>query len=65
MTDPKGELYADTAGFLMDNGYHVRRLDFKNMEISDGWDCLKLLRGKNMRTKVQIFTNAVISNISP
>lgn len=65
LTDPKGELYRDTAGFLMDNGYHVRRLDFKNLDKSDGWDCLKLLRGKNMRTKVQIFTNAVISNISP
>ena len=65
MTDPKGELYRDTAGFLMDNGYHVRRLDFKNLEISDGWDCMKLLRGKKMRTKVQIFSNAVISNISP
>ena len=65
VTDPKGELFQDTAGFLQDNGYHVRRLDFKNLEKSDGWDCLKLLRGKNMRTKVQIFSNAVISNINP
>ena len=65
MTDPKGELYYDTAGYLMDNGYKVRRLDFKNLEKSDGWDCLKTLRGKDMRTKVQIFSNAVISNINP
>ena len=54
MTDPKGELYYDTAGYLMDNGYKVRRLDFKNLEKSDGWDCLKTLRGKDMRTKVQM-----------
>lgn len=65
MTDPKGELYTDTAGYLMDNGYKVRRLDFKNLEKSDGWDCLKTLHGKDMRTKVQIFSNAVISNINP
>ncbi len=65
MTDPKGELYRDTAGFLMDNGYRVRRLDLKNLELSDGWDCLKRLRGKNMRTRVQIFSGAVLSNISP
>ena len=65
MTDPKGELYSDMAGFLQDNGYIVRRLDFKNLKKSDGWDCLKLLRGENMRTKTQIFTNAVISNINP
>ncbi len=65
VTDPKGELFQDTAGFLQDNGYHVRRLDFKNLDKSDGWDCLKLLRGENMRTKVQIFSNAAISNINP
>ena len=65
MTDPKGELYHDMAGYLQDNGYIVRRLDFKNLEKSDGWDCLRSLRGKGMRTKVQIFSNAAISNISP
>ena len=63
LTDPKGELYRDTAGFLQDNGYHVRRLDFKTLRKSDGWDCLRHLEGPDMRSKVQIFSNAVISNI--
>ena len=63
LSDPKGELYRDTAGYMQDNGYHVRRLDFKNLRLSDGWDCLRLLEGPDMRSKVQIFSNAVISNI--
>lgn len=39
MTDPKGELYGRTAGFLQSLGYNVRCLDFRTMNK----DCFNIL----------------------
>ena len=39
MTDPKGELYGRTAGFLQSLGYNVRCLDFRTMDK----DCFNIL----------------------
>lgn len=64
ITDPDGGLYRDMAGYFQDQGYVVRRLDYKNMLKSDGWDCLKIVRsGGDIGLKAQMFANAVISNI--
>ncbi len=60
VTDPKGELYESTAQYLMDNGYIVKIFDLVHPEKSDGWNCLKELRGEEIRA--QIFSNVVIEN---
>lgn len=40
ITDPKGELYEETAEYFRNNGYVVRRFDLKKPILSDGWDLL-------------------------
>ncbi len=60
VTDPKGELYESTAQYLKDNGYIVRVFDLVHPDKSDGWDCLKELRGDEIRA--QIFASVVIQN---
>ena len=39
-TDPKGELYDDTAGFLKDNGYEIKVLNLIRPQYSDGYNPL-------------------------
>ena len=39
-TDPKGELYDDTAGYLQRNGYDVKVLNLVNPKSSDGYNPL-------------------------
>lgn len=39
-TDPKGELYDDTAGFLKKNGYNIKVLNLVNPKNSDGYNPL-------------------------
>ena len=39
-TDPKGELYDDTAGFLKQNGYDIKVLNLVNPANSDGYNPL-------------------------
>ncbi len=63
ITDPDGGLYRDMAGYFEDNGYVVRRLDFKNLHRSDGWNCLKSINPENAEIDAQIFAHAVISNL--
>ena len=63
VTDPDGGLFRDCAGLFRDNGYVVRQLALKNLNISDGWDCLASLKGENMLTNVQLFARAVIANM--
>ncbi len=41
ITDPKGELYDKTAGYLASEGYRVRCLDFRKMD-KDGYNILDL-----------------------
>ena len=40
ITDPKGELYEETAEYFRNDGYIVRRFDLKKPILSDGWDLL-------------------------
>lgn len=66
ITDPKGELYQQTAGILADNGYLVRRLDLITLDKSDGWDCMKFLRnlsGDELETNAEVFAKIIITNI--
>lgn len=66
ITDPKGELYADSAAYFMEHGYYVRRFDLITLQKSDGWDCLKFLRGlkgDELETNAQIFATIIVSNI--
>lgn len=64
VTDPDGGLYADMAGYFMDNGYIVRRLDLNKLHRSDGWDCLKSVMGDDAELNAQLFAQIVISNVS-
>ncbi len=41
VTDPKGELFSRTANFARSHGYIIKRLDLKNLSLSDGWDILR------------------------
>lgn len=64
ITDPDGGLYEDMSGYLRDNGYVVRQFNLKDLRKSDGWHMLKTLQGENMLTKVKIFAQTIVSNIS-
>lgn len=67
ITDPKGELYEDMAGYLEDHGYIVRRFDTITPEKSDGWDCLAHLKDPKNRSRLEvnaeIFAKTIINNI--
>lgn len=41
VTDPKGEIYSDMAGFLRNQGYEVRVFDLVDLQSSDAWDCMQ------------------------
>lgn len=64
VTDSKGALYEDVSEYLRDQGYIVRKLDLTNLRKSDGWDCMKILKGEDQGTYVKIFANTIVSNIS-
>ena len=59
-SDPKGELYNDTAELFRRNGYTVRVFNLVNPEHSDSWNCMADLNGDTMMA--QILTNVIISN---
>ena len=59
-SDPKGELYSDTAEMFRRNGYTVRVFNLVNPEHSDSWNCMAGLDGDTMTA--QILTNVIISN---
>nr|CAK98311.1 hypothetical trag transmembrane protein [Spiroplasma citri] len=43
ITDPKGELYNLTSGFLAENSYKIKVIDFRNLEKENTWNPLKLI----------------------
>ncbi|WP_374696020.1 VirD4-like conjugal transfer protein, CD1115 family [Spiroplasma endosymbiont of Polydrusus formosus] len=43
ITDPKGELYNLTSGFLEENGYKIKVIDFRNLEKGNTWNPLKII----------------------
>jgi type IV secretion system protein VirD4 len=59
-TDTKGDLWAQTVEVARYYGYTIRRLDFRNPELSDGWDILAELRHSDVRA--QVATNIIMEN---
>ena len=60
-TDPKGELYDRTAGFLRSKGYKVRVLNLVNPECSDGYNPLAHIRNE---IDVDIIANTIVKGQS-
>ena len=56
-TDPKGELYDRTAGYLKAKGYKVRVLNLVNPECSDGYNPLAHIRNE---IDVDIIANTIV-----
>ena len=59
VTDPKSELYEDTAAYLKDQGYTVRQWNLINLDNSDAWDCLGEIDGGGL---IDTFVDVVIRN---
>lgn len=62
VTDPKGELYADTSEYARDHGYIVRILNLAWPNGSDALDFLSEVRGDQIGIEAQDFANIVIEN---
>jgi len=56
-TDPKGELYDDTAGYLKSHGYNVKVLNLVNPANSDGYNPLAHV---NSELDVDVIANTVV-----
>ena len=56
-TDPKGEIYDDTAGYLKSNGYNVKVLNLVNPANSDGYNPLAHI---NSELDVDVIANTVV-----
>lgn len=61
ITDPKGELYDTTAGFLRQNGYEVRVINLVNPDCSDSYNPLAHI---GSTIDVDIISSAIIQNTS-
>lgn len=59
ITDPKSELYEDTASYLKEKGYTVRQWNLINLDNSDAWDCLAEIDGGGL---IDTFVDVVIRN---
>lgn len=62
ITDPKGELYADTAELYRKNGYEVKVFNLVDPEHGDSWNCMSDLNGDTLMA--QVLTNVIIGNTS-
>ena len=56
-TDPKGELYDKTAGFLQKNGYEIKVLNLVNPENSDGYNPLSHISSE---LDVDVIANTIV-----
>ena len=59
ITDPKSELYEDTAAYLRQQGYRVMQWNLIDLENSDAWDCLDEIDGGGL---IDTFVDVVIRN---
>lgn len=59
LTDPKSELYEDTAAYLKEQGYTVRQWNLISLDHSDAWDCLEEIDGGGL---IDTFVDVVIRN---
>lgn len=62
VTDPKGELYADTAELYRKNGYEVKVFNLVNPEHGDSWNCMSDLNGDTLMA--QTLADVIIGNTS-
>ena len=62
ITDPKAELYNDTAQMYRRAGYEVKVFNLVNPENSDSWNCMSDLNGSTLMA--QMLTNIIIGNTS-
>ena len=62
ITDPKSELYTDTAELFRENGYEVRIFNLVNPQHGDSWNCMSDLGSDTMMA--QVLTNVIIGNTS-
>ena len=62
VTDPKNELYADTAELFRQNGYSVKVFNLIDPTHSDSWNAMADLNGDTLMA--QILTDVVIANTS-
>lgn len=62
VTDPKGELYADTAWLYRQAGYEVRVFNLVEPEHGDSWNCMSDLNGDTLMA--QVLTDVIIGNTS-
>lgn len=62
LTDPKGELYSDTAELFRKSGYEVKIFNLVHPEHGDSWNCMSDLAGDTLMA--QVLTNVVIGNTS-
>ena len=60
-TDPKGELYDTTAGYLRDNGYKIKVLNLIRPQYSDGYNPLKHIASG---IDVDIIANTIVKGQS-
>ena len=56
-TDPKGELYDKTAGFLKKNGYEIKVLNLVNPQFSDGYNPLMHISSE---LDVDVIANTIV-----
>ena len=56
-TDPKGELYDKTAGYLKKNGYDIKVLNLVNPANSDGYNPLLHIRSE---IDVDVIANTIV-----
>ncbi len=61
-SDPKSELYADTAELFRRRGYTVKIFNLIQPEYGDSWNCMADLNGDTMMA--QVLTDVIIRNTS-
>ena len=64
VTDPKGELYADTSKYAEKNGYIVKILNLTYLTGSDSWDALAEVKGGDLQREAQTLCDTIINNTS-
>lgn len=62
ISDPKSEMYNDTAELFRRNGYEVKVLNLVDPAHGDSWNCMSDLNGDTMLA--QVLTNVIIGNTS-
>lgn len=64
VTDPKGELFADTSNYLRKKGYKVRIFNLVDPKYSDSWNCLGeiMCNPDNVELMSQTFADVIIKN---